>query len=58
MVSTMVAAGLSYFSIIPTGMPRPSSLTVMELSGLMVTTMPEQCPARASSTSVHDPYTR
>ena len=41
-MSTMVAAGLLYFSMIPTGMPRPLSATVMELSGLMVAVMAVQ----------------
>ena len=48
----MVAAGWSYFSMIPTGMPRPLSATVIELSGLMVTTMAVQYPASASSTEL------
>jgi hypothetical protein len=52
MVSTISAAGLSYLSMIPTGMPRPLSAIVTELSGLMVTTSPLQYPASASSTEL------
>ena len=48
----MVAAGRLYFSMIPTGMPRPLSATVIELSGLMVATMAVQYPASASSTEL------
>ena len=38
--------------MMPTGMPRPSSTTVTELSGWMVTLIAPQYPAMASSTEL------
>src|SRR5919107_5380124 len=43
------AADFSYLSILPTGIPRPSSETETELSVCTVMRISEQCPARASS---------
>ena len=52
MVSTTSTAGLPSFSIVATGMPRPSSVTVIELSGWMTTVTLSQWPASASSTEL------
>ncbi len=51
-VSTTSTAGLPSFSMIATGMPRPLSTTVTELSGWIVTDTSVQKPARASSTEL------
>ena len=51
-MSTTSTAGLPSFSIVSTGMPRPSSATVTELSGWIVTETSEQKPASASSTEL------
>ena len=51
-VEVDVGAGLPSFSCIPTGMPRPSSTTVTELSGWIETSTREQWPASASSTEL------
>ena len=47
---TTSAADLFSFLCMPTGMPRPLSMTVMELSTWMNTSISVQNPARASST--------
>ena len=44
--------GMPALWLIPTGIPRPSSITVIELSGLMETSTLLQCPASASSTAL------
>jgi hypothetical protein len=51
-VSTTSAAGRCSFSIVSTGMPRPSSSTVQLLSGCRTTRTLSQCPASASSTEL------
>jgi len=52
MVSTTSAAGFLNLGMMPTGMPAPSSITVIELSGLIVIVTAEQRPASASSTEL------
>ncbi len=51
-MSTTSTAGLPSFSMFATGMPRPSSATVTELSGWIVTDTSVQKPAKASSTEL------
>ncbi len=50
----MMISTVSRFSTacIPTGIPRPLSMTVTELSRWMTTWMRSQCPAWASSTAL------
>ena len=48
-LNTTSRAGLPVWGWMSTGMPRPLSVTVMVLPGLMVTVMSVQWPARASS---------
>ena len=52
MVNTTSTAGIPAFLLIPTGIPRPLSITVMELSSLIVTSIVSQNPAKASSTAL------
>ena len=47
--NSVTVADFPYFAILPTGIPRPSSVTQTELSGWTMIRTSEQCPARASS---------
>ncbi|VWM18330.1 Uncharacterised protein [Collinsella intestinalis] len=49
---TTSSVGIFLTGCISTGMPRPLSTTVIELSGWTVTSMLEQKPAMASSTEL------
>ena len=51
-VRTTSTAGRPSFSMIATGMPRPLSITVTELSGWIRTVTSVQKPASASSTEL------
>ena len=49
---TISSADLPYWGMTFTGMPRPLSMTLTELSSQMVTSMLVQNPAKASSTEL------
>ena len=49
---TTSSVGIFFTGCLPTGMPRPLSTTVMELSAWMVTEILVQNPASASSTEL------
>ena len=58
-VNTTSTAGIPAFSCIPTGIPLPLSITVIELSPLIETFISVQNPAKASSIALSTiSYTR
>ena len=52
MVNTTSSADLPAFFCISTGIPLPSSLTLIELSAFISTSIQVQKPAKASSTEL------